>query len=102
MTQFKRVITRLGEHSAFVRREDVSIVIIDQRTEARTCRTAQVDVTNGSIRQHTREDQRRIKLPKWPALPIDLQNPPQSSLVESQPLLGIVLLVLLRLDRYTR
>src|SRR5258705_13921505 len=95
----ERVVAGLGKHSALVGSENTAVVIIDQCTKAGTGWTAQVHIADGSVRKHAREDQRGIELPKWLALPVDFQYPAQTTLVEIQPLSGIVFLKLLGLHR---
>src|SRR5258708_1447817 len=98
VTEPERIVSGLSKHPAFVGRENATVIIIHQRAKAGAGRTAQVYVTNRPVRKHPRENQRRIKLSKWSASPIDLQNPAQPALIEAQPLLRIIFRELLRLD----
>ena len=102
VTEPERVVAGLGKHPAFVRRENVAVIIVDQRAKASAGRAAQVNIANGAVREHPREKQRRVELPERGALPVDLQNPAQSALVEGKPLLRVVLRELLCLDGKTK
>src|ERR1700721_2149117 len=102
MTKPERIVASFGEHPTFIRSEHTALVVVDHRAKAGSGWAAQVDVADGPVRQHAREDKRGIKLPEGRTLPVDLQNPAEAAFIERKPLLRIILHELLRLDRETK
>jgi hypothetical protein len=102
VTEPERVVAGLGKHPTFIRSENAAVIIVDERAKAGASRAAEVYVTDGTIRKHSGKKERSIKLPKQGALPINLENSAQSTLIEAQPVLRIILRELLRLDGKTK
>lgn len=87
------VVAGLGQHPAFIRRENTSIVVVNKRANANTCRTAQVNVADGAVRKHPSENECRVEFPERRSRAIDLENASQASLVESKPFVDVVTVV---------
>src|ERR1700730_6345882 len=94
MSETKGVITCFREHTPFIRRKYVPIVIVDQRPNSDPSRASQVNVTDRLFGQHSCQNERRVELSKWRSLVVDLQNPAKSSFKELEPVLGSVTVIL--------
>src|SRR6516165_7792511 len=95
VTETEGMVASFSEHSTFVGGVDTSIVVVDKRPDTDPGWAAQIHIANGLVGEHSRHQERRIKLYKRLSLMIDFENTAQTTLVERQPILGVVAVVLL-------
>src|ERR1019366_1328624 len=90
IAKFERIVARRGEHPAFIRGKYLSVIIVDQRTQANAGWAAQINITNRPICEHSLQDQCGKDLGEMSFGSIDVENISQSALVKFEPTFVII------------